>query len=95
MLIDVREREGGTILVRQKWSPPPSRERREGAGGKEAKDHLETARGGRGRGRGRGGPYLSDKSRPPGQQVWREETCRQTTLETVFKVDLRERREQK
>ena len=24
------------------------------------------------------------------QQVWREETCRQTTLETVFKVDVRE-----
>ena len=49
-LIDVREREGGTILVRQKWSP---------------------------------------------QQVRREETCRQTTLETVFKVDVRERGEQK
>ena len=41
---------GGTILVRQKWSP---------------------------------------------QQVWREETCRQTTLETVFKVDVREKGEQK
>ena len=44
-LIDVRER-GGTILVRQKWSP---------------------------------------------QQVRREETCRQIILETVFKVDVRER----
>ena len=54
--IDKREPEGGTIFVRQKWSPPPppppppppsgeGGSRREGAGGREAKDHLETVEG--------------------------------------------------
>ena len=66
--VDKREpKGGGTIFVRQKWSPPPPpppppppQAGREGTGGREAKDYLETE--------GEGGPYLSDKSRPPSKE---------------------------
>ena len=53
---------GGTIFVRQKWSPPPKQGGREQEGGRQKTILKQLAA--RGRGRGRGGPYLSDKSGP-------------------------------
>ena len=57
----VDKREGDhKLFVRQKWSPPPSREQE---GGRQKTILKQLAA--RGRGRGRGGPYLSDESGPP------------------------------
>ena len=56
--VDKREPEGGPYLSDKSVSPP-----RKGAGGREAKDHLETAEG-----EGEGGPYLSDNSGPPSKE---------------------------
>ena len=85
---------GGTILVRQKWSP----QQVQNVWREETwRQTILHGKADRCEGEGGGETILVRQKWSP-QQVWnvqREETCRQTILETFFKVDVREKGEQK